>query len=456
MKPYDKMMRAKVQLGREKPFYGYILLYINIEEDEDIPSVGIDVHGKLKYNPEWVNDLTEQQMKGVFEHEALHLIFQHLKRRETYTDKDRQIIFELWAVCEDMVVNDILISEGQNLPEGIKPQRHRYTMNINGQVYTVKNIDEKRVEYIFDEVMSNIDLPKKPQNGQKGQDGQQGDGQGQGNGQQEDEGQGNGQGQDGKGQEQEQETDIPQGFDKHERPSKEEEEEKEKKDDDEATDWRKVFVQAKENAKMKGNLPAGIERRCEELFQERINWKSILYRHISQTIPFDYTWQRPSRRSESIGVYLPRTKKESIDIIVSIDTSASISDNELTEFLSEMKGIADSFQLVNMTVVVCDMEIHHTLELKNANPRDIQNLTTKGGGGTSHEPVFRWIEENKPNARLLIAFTDGMSDFPEKPRQLKTIWALSGNHIQPDRIPFGKTIVIPEYEFKSNKKQKRR
>jgi predicted metal-dependent peptidase len=114
-----------------------------------------------------------------------------------------------------------------------------------------------------------------------------------------------------------------------------------------------------------------------------------------------------------------------------------------------MCGIARQFHSVDMVIIVCDCEIHdEPLDLKNTSPEEIMKfLELKGRGGTSHKPVFNWIKENRPQAVLLIAFTDGQTSFPkENDVSIKTLWVLSGSHINEDEVPFGVAITIPKYE----------
>jgi predicted metal-dependent peptidase len=143
---------------------------------------------------------------------------------------------------------------------------------------------------------------------------------------------------------------------------------------------------------------------------------------------------RPSKRSESTGVYMPFQLKENIDIVVAIDSSGSISDEDMTDFMSEMIGISKSFSAIRMTVLVCDAKIQSVQEITNGfSPKDIK---LAGFGGTSFKPVFSWISENKPSAKLLVYFTDGYGDFPSS-ETIKTLWVLPNDN----KVPFGEKIV---------------
>jgi len=180
----------------------------------------------------------------------------------------------------------------------------------------------------------------------------------------------------------------------------------------------------------------------EDLLHEKINWKQALYKYLTKTIPYDYTYNRPSRRSFATGFYMPMMKKENIEIVVSLDTSASISTKELTEFMSEINGIAKSFNNINMKLIVCDSEIKEVYVIGNGDSEQIAKLIINGGGGTSHKPVYDYIKENLPNTKLLVNFTDGYTNFEELDKSIHSLWVICKHGINEKNIPFGEVIKL--------------
>jgi len=188
--------------------------------------------------------------------------------------------------------------------------------------------------------------------------------------------------------------------------------------------WKKRIVEAETIAKQMGKLPANLERMFGNLLDSRINWKALLYRYITQEIPYDSTYARPSKKSESVGVYLPYQVKENIEIVIGIDSSGSITQEELTDFMSEMVAIAKSFASIKMTVITCDSEIHEIYEVMNGfSPTDIK---ISGGGGTDAKPILKWIEKNKPYTKLWIYLTDGYTEL-NIPNSYKSLWVITNN-----------------------------
>jgi len=117
-------------------------------------------------------------------------------------------------------------------------------------------------------------------------------------------------------------------------------------------------------------------------------------------------------------------KKEKIDVVVSIDVSGSISQKELTEFVTEIVGISKSFNNIKITCIICDCKIQDVLICDNGNIDTLLNMKIKGGGGTNHNPVYSYVQENIPTAKILVNFTDGYSVFPDS-EEIKTIWILN-------------------------------
>jgi len=71
----------------------------------------------------------------------------------------------------------------------------------------------------------------------------------------------------------------------------------------------------------------------------------------------------------------------------------------------------------------------------------VGDLILHGGGGTSHVPVFKWIDENRPDARVVVACTDGETRFPkEEDVRAEVIW-VSTEKEEAD-YPFGRVVML--------------
>jgi len=473
---YIKMKRAKIQLQKSNPFFAHITLSIREKPNPEVPTARIDIRGNMEYNPEWIADMPDDEVEGVLEHEGLHLTLEHLARRIDYHRKYKDLEVEIWAMAEDMIVNDIITSskKPKPLPQGIVPVNHSFSFLVNGEEIKIEDINKKSVEMIFKEIMDKI--PKtggggNQQQQQQSQPQQQGSNSGGGGNQQQQQQQPQqDQKQDGNGSKTDTESEkdkkegsgsgssqnplqsvidqLPKGFDEHERTDI-----GDKEVEKEIKRWRRKLVEAIERTKKaRGDIPLGIERRCNELFKERLNWQHILRRYIQKGIKNQMAWNKKSRKTYTISsimgveTHIPSRRYDTLNIVVSVDTSGSIYDKLLDRFVSEIVGISRSHKAVNMCVIVSDKKVQNVVDIKHANKeRIIRDLKLKGGGGTSHVPVFKWIEENKKNTRLVVCLTDGHTKFPQRTPKVKTIWVLGGTHkTSKDHIPFGKVIEIPK------------
>jgi predicted metal-dependent peptidase len=126
-------------------------------------------------------------------------------------------------------------------------------------------------------------------------------------------------------------------------------------------------------------------------------------------------------------------------IVVAVDTSGSISEKELTVFLSELQQILDMSKPIRCTVLAIDADVHDVTELM---PDDslIDNMPPlKGGGGTSFVPAFEWCTREGIEPATLIYFTDMYGSFPGEVPEYPVIWC-STSKSRP--APFGETIDI--------------
>jgi len=407
----EKIRKARIQLQKEKPFWSFLVMHLNLVEDKDIETLGVDADGNLYYNPAFVDNLDEDEIKGVLAHEVMHCALEHFER---VGDRDKG----LFNISGDLVINSILTSDGMSLPRGVLiPQNNSYT--IFG--VELNKISEKTTEEIYDKLYGA--LKRKGYGGSGGKLGKN-------------------------------IKDIDdKRLDKHIfGKSKKSKDKKDSKSGlDKKINWKKVLVDATTFARDRGNLPAGMERIVGRILESFIDWKGILYKYITSQIPIDFTWAKPSKRSYSAKVYLPSVVRESIDIVCAIDTSGSISKEDLEKFLGELISIVKSFKNVNLTVIDCDCAIQGVHTLRNAQPSEIISEISKklrGGGGTSHVPVFDYINKNIPNAKFVICFTDGYTQFPDKSMvKQPVLWVLCGSwRLDKSKFPYGQVLEIPSHD----------
>jgi predicted metal-dependent peptidase len=412
----EKLHKAKIKLQELHPFFAYLIMHMEGTPDDNCPTMGVDKKGNLWYNPAYVESLSDNLLRSCLAHEISHVILAHLARYH----KDWSP--ELGNIAADIISNDLLDSEGFELDPGwIVPRNHEYAFQGKKGPVVIRDIDKKTMEEIYHVLEQNAQT--KPQqskcpvcggSGQCPQDGGSGD-DGDGDGNQDPDQQGqqpcpncNGSGQNAQSQ-------VPgmsgKSQDEHRQDPNEDQSDSEyDKNNSLPDEWKFKLAEAAAFAKQRGKLSGGLSQMVGDLIESKVDWRSQLLKYISAMLPYDFTWSKPARKAASLGVYLPAVLKEYLEVVVHIDSSGSISDKTIKEFMGEVKGILTGFEAVKMKLIICDCAIQQVYDLSPDNVPELEDLKIGGRGGTSHTPVVNWINENQQNTRIFISLTDGYSD----------------------------------------------
>ena len=185
--------------------------------------------------------------------------------------------------------------------------------------------------------------------------------------------------------------------------------------------------------RMKGTLPAGLKAVVEAVLKPEIGWRELLAQFVTSCYGGSRRWLPPARRHVHEGLYLQSMRSERLRAIVAIDTSGS-TQGDLPKFFSELNALLDTFGSYELTVIQCDAEVGRVETFDDAAPLDpYRKWEATGGGGTDFRPVFRYVDEHpelEPN--LLIYFTDGYGDCPDRAPAYPVMWLLTKDgHEQP-------------------------
>jgi len=169
-------------------------------------------------------------------------------------------------------------------------------------------------------------------------------------------------------------------------------------------DWKIATQQAAQAAKTCGKLPGDILRLVEDILEPQVDWKEALRQFVDRISRNDYSWRRPNSRYMASGVILPTLYNQELPpIIVAIDTSGSISPDELKQFAGEIDDILNQYP-TTLTVIYCDTRVTE-IETFTAENRPIK-LNAKGGGGTRFSPVFEKVETFEEPPVCLVYLSD--------------------------------------------------
>jgi predicted metal-dependent peptidase len=187
-----------------------------------------------------------------------------------------------------------------------------------------------------------------------------------------------------------------------------------------------------------GQLPASLERFTDGIIKPKLNPYETLRRFITDTARNGVTWSRPNRRFIGRGLYLPaRRSLELKPLAVVVDTSGSITPEDLAQFEAEINAVLEEFK-TDILLIYCDSAAACIEEIRAEDlPIKIKPV---GGGGTDFRPAFQEIEKRNYTPSVLIYLTDLCGEFPEKAPEYPVLWAKIGS--EKIKAPFGEVIQI--------------
>ena len=429
------LARATKELMLKEPFYGLFLITLNKIWNEKIDTAGVSKNGinmQLAINSTFWENLSPEYRVGILKHELLHIAFHHLSLRDKYKDHT------LFNIAADLEINQYVNRD--YLPGGNYPDKQTYEADLKifmdeverkitagectpeeGRAEMLKlpmralfledfkelNLDTKAgTDYYYKELLK----AQKCKPGSKGHcpflsDLTDGNGEGEGNGKG---GGGN--------------SDPREPHHAHTTWKEFENlSEAEKKLVEKQIDYQLKSV-AEQVQKGRGYVPGEIKDYIDGLFNiepPKFDWKGYLRRFIGGSVK---TFTKKTRTKPSVRFEgQPGIKiKPKNNILVAIDTSGSVCNDELLEFFSEIHHMHKTG--VEITVIQCDTRISSIKEYKR--PED-GKIEITGRGGTSFQPVIDYYNENKRKYSCLVYFTDGEASNPDPKPRGRMLWALS-------------------------------
>ncbi|MCS6899152.1 MAG: VWA-like domain-containing protein [Myxococcales bacterium] len=166
------------------------------------------------------------------------------------------------------------------------------------------------------------------------------------------------------------------------------------------------------------------------------DWKTALRMFTSLQRTPCHSYARPNRRfpgrmGEIPGRVYTSREVERPSILVALDTSGSMSNNDLEEIGRQLAQLA---QHTRFLVAECDMVIHRIY------PFPGRLSTVMGRGGTDLRPVFDpWLLRSR-RVQGVVYFTDGLGPFPEGAPPIPVLWVLTGQ--EPFHCPWGQQVRL--------------
>ena len=410
------------------PFFGSVVASVVYKENKDIPTAGTDGE-TIYYNPEYLEGLSVEEQTFILAHEVCHIAFNHVLRSEGKNH-------ELWNIATDGVINQFLKRDGLKIvPGGVDMAE---AINYDAEQLYKKLLQEKQ---------------------QKQQQGNSGSGSSQ-------EHSGSDVGNDThsmweqaakKHKAQQEKIDKKEslldkllGKDKDKKDKDKEKTELEKKQEElesmgekdafkkNLEDKKKMLKELKEEiSKQASQAGASTNRDIRTVndigtAKPLIDWRYVLREAINYDV--DWSYKNATLEDGVISANLEAQPKPETEIV--LDTSGSINEALLKNFLRECKNI---LQHTKIKVGCFDTEFYGFHEIRTE--EDIENMQFEGGGYTNFDVAVGAFSRRVENK---IIFTDGEAAMPNMP--LDAIWIVfGGKKINPKD---GKVIHIDNEQLK--------
>lgn len=344
--------RIKTQIMLYFKFFGALLHNITFICDEATPTASISPTGELRYNPKFMDTLTEKEQIFVVCHEILHAAFGHTTRI-FQLNKD---LWQLGNIAGDYLVNEVLVGFNMSMP--------------NGCLYDKKySVDKYTLEDVVRELLKTCKRIEIPVLG----------------------------------------FDVQQNGDASDQNKQEASTQEAKKFEQK---MKQALVAATEIAKKQGKLPGSLERAMGELIKPKTNWRRELHDWFNVRIKTKRSYSRPNRRLIKDGLYVPTKNNLGCGHIgIGVDVSGSIGQKELDIFGSELNYLFESCSPRKITIVYFDGKVQ---KVENYDELPIK-LTACGGGGTEFPACFNHFNKLEDPIEGMVFMSDGYGTWPSEP-----------------------------------------
>jgi predicted metal-dependent peptidase len=404
----DIAKHSKTLMFKE-PFYGLFLIGLNKEISNAVQTACVAKDGintKLVVSPDFWDTIGEKCKVAVLKHELLHIAFKHLYMFDSFQDK------QLLNVAADIEINQYIQNDYKDETwDGLEIDQSPFKeLNLPLKAGTRKYYDL---------------LQKEQQDNPEGDLAQFMQAMAEANGSGE-----------------AKEITLSDGTKVTVKGSHEFWKQFENMDEAEKKLMEKqIEHQLKEVAdqveRSRGTIPGELQGLIDQLrIKEEavIDWKAYLRRFngMASKVYTKKTRRKPNKRFYGNPALKIKQKKNTL---VAIDTSGSVSDNDLKDFFSEIYHIWKTG--TEVTIVECDAKIGRVYEYKG----ETDNIKVSGRGGTDFEPVMKYLQEHSDKYQNLIYLTDGESCVPETKPIKPVLWVHCANCKVNEDLPGAKIQI---------------
>ncbi|WP_297442289.1 VWA-like domain-containing protein [Sulfurimonas sp.] len=375
-----KISQAKAKLLVDYPYFGTLATKLELVLNDDIEAFKSDGR-KLEINSDYLEELELSEMEFVFANGAMHASLAHEARKNNRSGW-------LWQMATDMAINDMLVQNGLDMPYGAQ-YRERFSGMYAEEIYAELKDDILRDDEELEYEADNAD-------------------------------------------------DVEKNEDNKEQKEKEEQNQTPQELEEEILQEQLLAEEAialLESKMQKGEAPQTIERFFVLEDFAKVDWREELRIALDKYFRDDYVVMPPSKKLLYAGIYLPSNISQTFRLVIAVDSSGSIDEMQLNEFLSEVNFLMTLVQNYQIELLVCDDKIQSHETFYSGDTLDVD---VKGGGATDFRPVFSYIKKHFDEVKLLLYFTDLDGFFPEEVPNYEVKWIVP----KEKEVVFGKVIVL--------------
>ena len=389
-----EIINISKKLLYDQPFYGSVLLSMNKQVSEKIPTacVGLqDIMYRLLINPNFWKTLNEKQQQGLLIHELGHIVNFHLTEYKHLENHD--IANQAMDIYINQTIKDEMLPPGgctwdkyEGLVKGMDTNWYYEKLMKNkedGNDETLNNILEAIAGGQVQTTDKNGNPINVPDHGW------------------------------------EEVTGASEAMQKM------------------ASKNTQVMLSniIKQLSSQPGNIPSDVKELLERLMTiepPKFNWRGYVRTFVGVSTK---SWTNKTRRKESKRFEgMPGLKEKFYSrILIGLDSSLSVSIENLEEFRKEIIHMYKTGH--DVEIVICDTEIQDRFVFKPNIPFEVT-----GRGGTDFNPVVDLYVKNLRKFSCLIYLTDGEASPPKNARG-NILWVHGTEHDINDELP-GRKIKL--------------
>lgn len=431
-----KLSAARTRLIIDKPFLGALVLRLPLEEadPEWCKTTATDAR-KFYYNYEYIDCLSIEETQFMLSHEALHCALSHFARRQ-------HRVTHKWDLACDYAINPLLMKDGLKAPPGTLHLLEYEGMTAEEIYPMIDDLDDQETldQHVYDDSNSegenNVAPPPDSDDDADNTTKQQPPGQGQGSNSSPE--QKTGQSGSQPGSNDKQGGNQSQGQqDKNTRGAPRPQPLSHQEKENLSVQWQQRMAGAAQQAMQAGKLDGEMARMVDFLLQPQLPWRNLVSRYLNAIARDDYSYTRPSTRRGDPAIY-PSLRSAQLDIVIALDTSGSINQSEINEFISEIDALKGQMR-ARVTLIACDSEMACDCPwVFEPWEEFVLPKSIAGGGGTRFTPVFDWANKQDKKPDILVYFTDADGEFPQIEPAFDTIWLVKGKA----KVPWGQRVQL--------------